>query len=396
MKIIYFDCFGGISGDMCLGSLLDAGVDSNKLEKELKKLPLKNWDLQIFKAKSHGIVGTSVKITAHNVQPHRCLKDIKDIIATSSLPITVIDKSTKIFQHLADAEGKIHGVDADNVHFHEVGAVDSIIDVVGSTLALHMLGAESIQCSPLPMGGGYIHCRHGLMPVPAPATAELLKGVPLKKMDVTGELVTPTGAAIITTLASSFGALPEMSVDIVGYGIGNYDFGIPNFLRVFIGNVANEKKFYNLEDILVMETNIDDMSPELLGYLTEKLAISGALDAFIAPVYMKKNRPGYHLTVLCFPALMDFLLELIFKETSTLGIRFRITKRAVLKRTIEEVETPYGKVRIKLARENEGTYIKAFPEYEDCKAIATEKQIPLMHVYNSALQAIKIKGYGEG
>lgn len=395
MKIIYLDCFGGISGDMCLGSLLDAGVDCNKLEKELRKLSLKNWDLQTCKTKSHGIAGTSVKIIAPNIQPHRCLKDIKDIIATSSLPRTVIDNSINIFQHLADAEGKVHGIAADNVHFHEVGAVDSIIDVVGSTMAFHMLGVDGIQCSPLPTGGGHIQCRHGLLPVPAPATAELLKGVPLKKLDVTGELVTPTGAAIVSTLASSFGALPEMTVDIVGYGIGSYDFGIPNFLRVFIGDAAEEKKFYNLEEILVMETNIDDMNPELLGYLMEKLATSGALDTFISPVYMKKNRPGYHLTVLCFPSLMDFLLKLIFKETSTLGIRFRITKRAVLKRATKEVETPYGKVRVKLAMENEGKYIKSFPEYEDCKVIAIEKGVPLMRVYNSALQAIKIEGYGE-
>lgn len=388
MKLLYLDCFAGISGDMCLGALIDAGADAVLLEKQLKGLPLSDWDMRVYRKNSRGITGTRVEITVReNHQPHRHYSDIRSLILDSPLPDRVKDTSLNIFQKLAGAEGKVHGVPPDHVHFHEVGAVDSIVDIVGTALALDNLKVEGVTCSPVPTGSGHIHCRHGILPVPAPATAELLRGIPLRSLDVEGEITTPTGAALASTLAGSFGALPDMTVGAVGYGLGGKDFGIPNFLRAFLGTSADGGSFSESDTVLVIETNIDDMSPELLGHTMEALFSAGALDVFFTPVHMKKNRPGTLLTVLCRPSFRDAMLQVLFSETTTLGIRIREEKRVLLERSTAEVDTPHGIVRIKAALDGSGRILKSAPEYEDCRRIALKKGIPARDVYEAALLA---------
>lgn len=388
MKILYLDCFSGISGDMCLGALIDAGADPGWLEAELRRLPVQGWDMLVCRDSSYGITGTRVRINVReDHQPHRHYSDIRDMIAGSTLPERARDTAIRIFDRIAGAEGKVHGVPAHHVHFHEVGAVDSIIDIVGTALALHCLDVDRVICSPVPPGSGQIMCRHGLLPVPAPATAELLRGIPLKGMDVQGELTTPTGAAIAAELAGSFGPVPEMTVSAVGYGLGSKDFGIPNFLRVFIGSQAQMESLYGSDSVLVMETGIDDMNPQIFGHVMERLFSAGALDAFFTPAQMKKNRPGCLLTVLCRPRDKNAILGILFEETTTLGVRCREEKRFLLERTFGEVETPYGRVRIKTALDGSGRSLRSAPEYEDCKKISLEKGVPLRKVYEAALLA---------
>ena len=393
MKLLYLDCFSGISGDMCLGALIDAGVDEKRLREDLLRLPLYDWDMRIEKKNRRGINGTVVDIAVReDRQPHRDFNDIKGILNGCSLPDRARDSALRIFARLAEAEGKVHGLPADRVHFHEVGGVDSIIDIVGTSLALYYLEVDRVICSPVPPGRGTVNCRHGLLPVPAPATAELLKGIPLASLDVEGELVTPTGAAIAATMAREFGSLPEMKVESLGYGFGSKDFGIPNFLRVFIGESAAEAYSYHTDAVLVMETNIDDMNPEFMGHVLDRLFSCGALDAFISPAYMKKSRPGYLLTVLCHPPLKDSVLKVLFEETSTLGVRCRQEQRSMLGRRISGVDTPYGTVRVKYALSGDGKVLRAAPEYEDCKNIAREKGVPLREIYEAALLRSKEGG----
>ncbi|MFZ5597863.1 MAG: nickel pincer cofactor biosynthesis protein LarC [Bacillota bacterium] len=388
MNVLYLDCFAGISGDMCLGALIDAGVDSGRLERDLRKLPVHGWKLTVARKNYGGITGTKVDIEVReDHQPHRHFGDIKDLILDSPLPEKVQKNSLKIFERLAEAEGKVHGVPAGHVHFHEVGGVDSIIDIVGTSLALFYLNIESLHCSPVPTGRGTIKCRHGILPVPAPATAELLKGVPISPVDVEGEMTTPTGAAIATAFSPTFGPLPEMSVEAVGYGFGSKDYGIPNFLRIFTGVAGEDKALYDYEPVAIIETNIDDMNPEFLGFITERMFENSALDVFMSPAYMKKNRPGYLLTVLCRPQNREKLLKIIFSETSTLGVRCRQETKVMLGRLTEEVDTPYGRVRIKKALDSSGSPLRAAPEYEDCKKIALEKGVPLRVIYEAALLA---------
>lgn len=390
MKALYLDCFSGISGDMCLGALVDSGVDSRRLEEDLRKLPLHGWEMRVAKKSSRGITGTKVDIVVRDShQPHRLFSDIKEIIMESPLPEKVRKSAFSIFQRLAEAESKVHGVPEDHVHFHEVGGVDSIIDIVGASLALFYLDIERVICSPLPPGRGTVKTQHGLLPVPAPATAELLKGVPLKHLDVEGELVTHTGTAIATTMSEGFGPLPDMKIEAVGYGFGSKDYGIPNFLRVFMGNAEAQPASYNRETILVIETTLDDITPETAGHVMERLFLNKALDVFITPVYMKKNRPGWVISVICLPGQRDGILKILFEETSTLGIRWREEKRAVLDRRLEEVDIPYGRIRVKMALSPGGALLKASPEYEDCKKIALEKGIPLIKIYEAALQAAR-------
>lgn len=388
MKLLYLDCFAGISGDMCLGALIDAGADAVLLEQHLRNLPLSGWDMRVYKENRRGITGARVEITVReHHQPHRHYGDIRGLILDSGLPEKAKDLSLKIFQKLAVAEGKVHGISPDHVHFHEVGAVDSIIDIVGTALALDILKVDGVSCSPVPPGSGHIRCQHGILPVPAPATADLLRGIPLSRLDVEGELTTPTGAALVSTLAGSFGPLPEMTLEAVGYGLGSKDLDIPNFLRAFLGASAAGSSVSGADTVLVMETNIDDMSPELLGHTMEVLFSAGALDVFFTPVHMKKNRPGTLLTVLCRPSCRDVMLQVLFNETTTLGIRVREEKRVILERGVAEVDTPHGKVSIKTAVDSSGHRLKYAPEYEDCRRIALEKGIPAREVYEAALLA---------
>lgn len=390
MKTLYLDCFSGISGDMCLGALINAGARPSWLESELLKLPLSGWRMQAFDTCRHGLTGTRLIIEAdENSQPCRSFFDIKEMLQGSSLSDKTKVTAMNIFQELAIAEGKVHGVPVEEVHFHEIGAVDSIIDITGTALAIEYLGIDEVVCSPIPTGSGQIMCNHGLLPIPAPATAELLKGIPLSSVDVKGELTTPTGAALAVTLAKSFGPIPEMTVNSIGYGFGSKDYGIPNFLRVFIGSRGEARNSSLRDSVLILEVNIDDMNPQFCGHILDRLYLAGAIEAFITPILMKKNRPAYLITVLARESDKDSLLKILFSETTTLGIRYRVEDRIILKRIIKEVSTPYGVVKVKIALGDSGETLNFGPEYEDCRRLAAEKGVPVKEIYNSALIAFK-------
>jgi pyridinium-3,5-bisthiocarboxylic acid mononucleotide nickel chelatase len=382
MKIVYFDCFAGASGDMILGSLMDAGLSLDTLKGELAKLHLTHYDLQVTGVTKRGISGSQalVKIDDHHHHHHhRRLHDIENIIEKSELNEIVKKRSIGIFHRLAEAEAKVHRTTVEDIHFHEVGAMDSIIDVVGSVAGLAALGVEKIYCSPLHVGSGTVECAHGTLPVPAPATAELIKGKPIYSTGVQGELLTPTGAAILTTLASGFGPMPPMTVEKIGYGAGTSEPDIPNLLRLIIGESSEELKGYELERVAVAETNIDDMNPQIYDYLIRKMLDMGALDVFLIPMQMKKNRPGTLVTVICSPDQVAEFSDFLMRETTTIGLRWRIDNRIKAHRSIKEIPTAYGPVKVKVA-EVDGNVINVTPEYEDCKRLAFEKKIPLKEI----------------
>lgn len=382
MKIAYFDCFAGASGDMILGSLMDAGLSLETLKTEIAKLGLDAYDLQAAKVMKKGLGGTQARVILeqdHGQPPHRSLSHIKEIIMESRLDASVKQKSIEIFVRLAQAEARVHHSPIEAVHFHEVGAMDAIIDVVGAVAGLNALGIQKVFCSPLHVGSGTITCAHGTLPVPAPATAELIKGRPVYSTGVRGELLTPTGAAILTTLSSGFGPMPAMTVRQTGYGAGTSDPDIPNLLRVMIGDAQDEIGGYESEQAALIETTIDDMNPQIYDYIFQKILDMGAMDVFLTPVQMKKNRPGTLLTVICpldkVPGVSNFLL----RETSSIGLRWRVEHRIKAPRTIQTLHTRYGPVRIKIA-ETHGIPINLSPEYEDCKRISLERDIPLKQV----------------
>jgi len=374
-KIAYFDCCSGISGDMVLGALIDCGLDIKVLRKELAKLPVKGYSISASKDERHHITGINFCVRFKDSHHHRTFKEIKTLISRSSLSQRTKGLSISIFETLANAEAKVHGCKADDVHFHEVGAVDSIIDIVGTAIAVEYSGIEKVYASSLPLGSGWVNMSHGKMPVPAPATLEILQGVPIAKSIVASELTTPTGAAIIKTLAEDFGSMPHMRIEKTGYGIGDKNFKeIPNILRVVIG-----KGEACPERLLVLETNIDDMNPQIYDYLMSRLFKKGALDVFLIPIQMKKGRPAILLKALCNENKKDMLMNIIFKETTTIGIRSYEVDRRCLERNIKEVSTPYGKVKVKVS-EKDGKLINIQPEYEDCKKLAEKKNIPLKEV----------------
>lgn len=376
MKIAYFDCFSGIAGDMILGALLDSGLELSALKKELKKLPLTGYKLEAFKTEKHGIRGTKFEVKTPKEKTHRNLKDILKIIDRSSLDKKIKESSKKIFRRLAEAEAKVHGVNVDKIHFHEVGGVDAIIDIVGTVIGLDLMGAEKIYSSPLSFGRGFVEFSHGKFPVPAPATVELCKNIPVRYTDIEGELVTPTGAAIITTLAE-FSERLDFKIKKIGYGAGSMDLKeTPNLLRVMIGekDVALEQ-----DEILVLETNIDNTTPEILGYLTERLMQEGALDTYLVPIVMKKGRPGVLLSVLCKPEELNRLSSLIFSETGTIGLRTQFHLRKKLPRKVRVVRTQFGKARVKIVEYGEKIHIS--PEFEDCRILADKENVPLREVY---------------
>jgi len=375
MKVIYFDCFSGISGDMILGALLDLGLDPDVWKKELWKLPLEGYEIKITKKNKGFLEGTNVEIISHDEKIHQHLKDLLEIVDKSTLSQKIKGFSKKIFIKLAEAESKVHKVSVEEVHFHEIGAIDTIIDVVGSLVCLELLSIEKVYASPLPLGEGFVETSHGIIPIPTPATIEILKGVPVYSHGIKGELVTPTGAAIISVLAKEFCSLPYMRINKVGYGAGKKDFSIPNLLRVFLGElIFNVKKEANL----VIEANIDDMNPQLYGYLMEKLFEKGALDVTLTPIFMKKERPGILITVLLEPWKEADITEIIFKETTTMGFRKYYVEKKMMEREIREVQTSWGKVRIKVCKF--GGFIHLAPEYEDCKKIAEKEGLPLKEV----------------
>ena len=388
MKIAYFDCSSGISGDMVVGALIDSGLDIKTLQRELKRLPIKDYSVSASRDERHHIVGSNFKVKFKESSRHRTFKQIKDIIGKSTLSAKVKELSAAMFFNLAKAEAKVHGCKVDEVHFHEVGAIDSIADIVGTAIGIEQLGIEKIYSSPLPLGSGWVETSHGRMPVPAPATLELLKGVPIVPSPVTSELTTPTGAAIIKTLAKDFGYMPRMKMESIGYGIGDKDFKeILNMLRVIIGEERDKGVgANNYSPLRMIETNIDDMNPQIYDYLMARLFKKGALDVFLTPILMKKSRPAILLKVLCAENKKDSIVDMIFEETTTIGIRTYEVDRYCLERDVKWVSTPYGKVQVKISQRN-GKSINIQPEYEDCKKIAEKKNVPLKQVMDAAREA---------
>jgi uncharacterized protein (TIGR00299 family) protein len=393
MKIAYFDCFSGASGDMILGAMLDAGLPLAHLQQELAKLGLSHYEVRKTEVVKNGISGSQALVHVeqhHHDHHHRHLADITAIIENSTLAPVVKRDSIRIFTRLAEAEAKVHHTTMDKIHFHEVGAMDAIIDVVGGVIGLHALGIDAIICSPLHVGSGTVVCAHGTLPVPAPATAELVRGKPVYATGVQGELLTPTGAAILTTLASDFGPLPPMTIEVIGHGAGTADRSIANMLRVFIGSAPQPGKSFIMEQTATIETTIDDMNPQLYDYLIERVLEMGALDIFCTSVQMKKNRRGTLVTILCRPEMVTMLSDFLFRETTTIGLRWRLDNRFTLKRDFVSVATRYGAISCKTATHGD-ELINVKPEYDDCKRVALEQNVPLKTVLEEAhCQAITL------
>lgn len=391
MKIAYFDCFSGISGDMCLGALLANGLSLEELIAGLKGLALEGWELKVKEVKQQGVTAVDVQVQVHDHHHHRHLEDILRVINDSPLPVPVREKATAIFRRLAQAEGQVHGISPEKVHFHEVGAVDAIIDIVGTVLGVHLLGIGRVMASPLPLGSGWTECHHGRLPVPVPATLYLLQGYPVYGTEVQAELVTPTGAAIITTLADRFGPFPSMNLISVGFGAGKTKLPHPNLLRLALGEMT-EVMGEGGDNILVLETTIDDMNPEFYPALMEQVLTAGAVDAYFIPVHMKKGRPGILFTVLCPESRLATVAATIFRHSSTLGLRFRRDQKLTCQQQITEVLTPYGPVAVKwgLYHDYEGQAItNVAPEYESCRQVARAAGVPIKEVYTAALAAAR-------
>lgn len=409
MRIAYFDCFAGISGDMTLGALVDAGLDFDFLKSELAKLHLHDFEIRQEKVVKLGMTGTKIHVVAQEGHVHRHFKDISQIIEKSDLAAKVKEKAITIFWHLAEAEGKVHGVLPEQVHFHEVGAVDAIVDIVGAVIGLWHLGIEKVYASAVHTGKGFTKAAHGTIPIPAPATLELLKGIPIFSQDISFELVTPTGAAILSSYCSDFGEMPVMEVEQLGYGAGTRDLSIPNLLRVMIGEKSEkglhkigdtheiqehlqvipprgedrflEERSIQSGDALMIEANIDDMNPEFYDYLIQKCMKEGAMDVFLQPIQMKKNRPAVTLSVQIHTSQLDKFTALILKETTTIGVRVYPVTKYMLPYQVVTVDTLWGKVKVKIVQAG-AEYQTISPEYEDCRRIAEAENIPLKEVYD--------------
>jgi len=388
MKLAYLDCTSGISGDMFLAALLDAGVDLNRLKEELAKIDLGPYEFTASRVMRRGLAANQVQIAAPEKQPHRHLSHIERLINGAAIDESARQKALQVFRRLGDAEARLHNQPVEKVHFHEVGAVDAILDIVGACLGLAMLGNPELVCSPLNVGGGRVDAAHGSLPVPAPATAELLRGIPIYSSGVESELVTPTGAALVSTLASGFGPMPPMKVERIGYGAGAKDFpSHPNIARLMLGEKTGFARAAD-ETVLIIEANIDDMNPQLYGHFMEKALEAGALDVTCGPIQMKKNRPGLLVNVLCKPELEGPLTRLIFENTTTIGVRIIEARRRVLDRESLSVETEYGTVRMKVAR-LEGKIVNAAPEFNDCRLLAEEKSVSPKEVMAAAQAAFR-------
>jgi uncharacterized protein (TIGR00299 family) protein len=384
MKIISYDCFSGISGDMNLGAMIDLGVDKTYLIGELNKLDLKGWELIVQKDQRHGITGTkvTVKQTRHE-HAHRHLQDIEKIINDSSLDNKTKEISRKIFMKIATAEASVHGISIDNVHFHEVGAVDSIIDVVGAAICFNALKVDGVHVSTVELGSGFVKCDHGKLPVPAPATAEIIKGIPVKKGGVDFEATTPTGAAILAALGTDFSADLPVKIEKTAYGVGQKDHhDVPNLLRIFLGETISDQG--SGHEALHLECNIDDMNPEFFEYISERLFKAGASDVFYSNIIMKKGRPGIVLNVICETELADTVKNIIFTESTSLGVRTFPFRKDTLVRKFETLQTIYGDITVKRSFYNEKE-VSCKPEYEECRKIAAEKGIPVKEVYNNVM-----------
>ncbi len=385
MKAAYFDCFSGISGDMTLGALVDAGCSIEVLRTKLQSLQVPGWEIASEKVWKNGMAATHVRVKTQDTQTHRSLTAILGILQQSDLPRRVKERASAIFTQLGEAEASVHDVPIEKIHFHEVGAVDAIVDIVGACIGFEELGFEKFACSPLNVGGGTAKTAHGVLPVPAPATARLLIGKPTYSNGVQKELVTPTGAAIVVTLCDVFGPQPAMQVSAIGYGAGTTDLGgQPNVLRIMVGELTDKAVDSHGGTIRVLEVNLDDMNPQIFGYLLEKALAAGALDVFATPVQMKKSRPGTLITILCKPQDEGKFQEMLFAETSTLGVRSHLVERRALPREFVKVSTRFGEVRVKLSR-TAGRVEHAAPEFDDCRKLAEEKNVPLHEVMEQAM-----------
>lgn len=403
MKAIYLDAFSGISGNMLLGAFLQAGVPEGYLRQELAKLPLAGeFELSCTPVTKQGIRAAYVDVrlmseTAHgevqeaqaHAHVHRTLADIEALLSEAPLSEAVKEKARAVFRLLAEAEGKVHGKPAAEVAFHEVGAVDSIVDIVGTAICLDYLGIEQVLASRLNVGSGYVRCAHGIMPVPAPAVAELLMGWPTYAFGAEEELTTPTGAAVVRAFAQHAAALPEdFAVRAIGYGAGSRDLPLPNVLRLYVG----EREGAAAEETpLLLSTNIDDMSPEVYSYLFDRLFAAGALDVWVTPIYMKKNRPAHELSVLVTGAQRAICQKILFRETTTIGLRVtKVDERVECDRRVAQAETKYGTVRVKIAA-YEGEIVNVQPEFEDCRACAEAHDVPWKRVREAALREIAFR-----
>lgn len=404
MKMLYLECQAGAAGDMLLAALLDCGLSAGVLQEKLALLPLKGYTLRVNPARKKGLHALRVRVEPRQEQPFRHLPAIREIIEKSGLSNRVKEKSLAAFQILARAEAKIHGVPLEKVHFHEVGAVDAIVDIVGCMIAVEMLGVRKVWASPLPLGRGRVKTSHGLIPLPAPATMEIIRQhrIPCYGLPFQGETVTPTGAAILSSICTHFAPLPPMTIQNIGYGAGRKDFSFPNILRAFKGRLSSggtkkegraaagttPQETLLTAPLEILEANIDDLNPEVYAYVLERLLGAGALDAYLTPVQMKKNRPAVKITVLADPRLTSKLGEILLQETSTLGYRRLGAEKIMLPRRQEVLKTPWGKVRIKVA----GTapaYYHASPEYEDCLRIARTEGIALEKIYRQIYRLLR-------
>ena len=391
MRGLYLDCFSGISGDMLLGALVDLGVDPAHLRSQLRKLPVKGYDLRVSRVTRGDLGGVKVDVAIGAAkQSGRGLRELRRTIEGSGLSRAVRSRALAAFEALVDAEAHVHRIPRERVHLHEVGAVDAIVDIVGAMIGLEALGWPRVVCSPLHVGSGMVTMEHGTFPVPAPAVAALLSGKPCYATEVQGELVTPTGAALAVTLAEDFGPLPSMRLQKVGYGAGSKEYDHhPNLLRALLGDLLDEGAVR--ETVLVLETTIDDMNPQLYGHLMDRLFVAGALEVFYTPIQMKKNRPGTMVTVICPQPRLEEVTAVIFRETTTIGFRYLPMGRIELGRRIETVTTPWGRVRLKVSVHN-GEVVQATPEYEDCRAAALKARVPLKRVQQAAVHAFEHAG----
>ncbi len=386
-KILYLEPFSGISGDMMIGALLDLGCDFAELQNKLELLPLRGYQLSSQKCSRSGIQATKFDVQTGHSHSHRSLADIRQMIESSGLSAWVKEKSVEAFRRLAEAEGKIHGQPPDKVHFHEVGAVDSIIDIVGTMIAMEGFLPVQVVSSPVNVGQGTLECQHGIYPVPGPAAQELLKNIPIFTNSVTGELTTPTGAALLAILVERFEPRPAMKILASGYGAGTRQIpGNANVLRVSLGEGRTELDVSPEEEVAVMEAAIDDMSPQIYGYFQEQALGAGALDVYSTPIQMKKNRPAQKVTCVCAIRDIDRMAELFFRETTTIGIRYTLARRKTLERKFSSVQTGYGEVTMKISLFN-GLPVNYVPEFEDCRRLAAEKGVALKEVQAAAIHA---------
>ena len=386
MRTLYFDCFAGASGDMILGALVAAGVDPDALREQLALLNVDGFKIDFETTDRSGLSATYARVVTTDQKKHRHLSDIRGIIEASGVTDAAKELSIRIFTRLAEAEARVHNEPIEKVHFHEVGALDAIVDVVGAAICFDLLKIDRFVSSPLHVGSGMIEMTHGRFPVPPPAVTELLRGVPFYSGDVKGELLTPTGAAIITTVCQEYGPIPRIKTERTGYGAGTREYeNFPNVLRVLIGETEVDEAAS--ERLWMIETNLDDASPQIVGHVMDRAFEIGALDCYFTPVQMKKNRPGVLLSVLCGPGEKEAVMNLLFTETTTLGVRSYEVERRALRRSVVQVETQYGRIFVKVAHLN-GRVVNEMPEFEQCREAAIRANVPLKVVEEAARVAV--------